>query len=238
MLYNIAYGGGAMFFLFKNTYIAIIGDIQGSKMIENRKDTQIKLETVLEEINLQYSDNIASKFTITLGDEFQGLLLDGGNVLNILSKIERRMHPVKLRFGVGIGEITTDINPSMSIGADGPGYYRAREAIENLKEKEKRKQTYAGDILFKADDENQLIITMLNTIIELMFAIKSFWSDRQREVIWDMLEYHDNQINTAKRLKIKQPTVQKALVAGKYYAYKEAIDTIESVLSEIRRKSV
>ncbi len=220
-------------FFFENVYIAIIGDIQDSKIIEDRKNVQIKLEEVLEEINVQYSNDIASKFMITLGDEFQGLLLSGTNVMNIISKIERGMYPVRLRFGVGIGEITTDINPNMSIGADGPGYYRAREAIGNLKEKEKKKKTYAGDILFKADDKNQTIMDMLNTIIELMFAIKSFWSDRQREIIWNMLEYHDNQIDAAKRLKIKQPTVQKALVAGKYYAYKEAMDTVTNVLREI-----
>ncbi len=225
-------------FFFENVYIAIIGDIQDSKIIEDRKNVQIKLEEVLEEINVQYSNDIASKFMITLGDEFQGLLLSGTNVMNIISKIERGMYPVRLRFGVGIGEITTDINPNMSIGADGPGYYRAREAIGNLKEKEKKKKTYAGDILFKADDKNQTIMDMLNTIIELMFAIKSFWSDRQREIIWNMLEYHDNQIDAAKRLKIKQPTVQKALVAGKYYAYKEAMDTVTSVLREIGEKNV
>ncbi len=225
-------------FFFENVYIAIIGDIQDSKIIEDRKNVQIKLEEVLEEINVQYSNDIASKFMITLGDEFQGLLLRGTNVMNIISKIERGMYPVRLRFGVGIGEITTDINPNMSIGADGPGYYRAREAIGNLKEKEKKKKTYAGDILFKADDKNQTIMDMLNTIIELMFAIKSFWSDRQREIIWNMLEYHDNQIDAAKRLKIKQPTVQKALVAGKYYAYKGAMDTVTNVLREIGEKNV
>lgn len=225
-------------FFFENVYIAIIGDIQDSKIIEDRKNVQIKLEEVLEEINVQYSNDIASKFMITLGDEFQGLLLRGTNVMSIISKIERGMYPVRLRFGVGIGEITTNINPNMSIGADGPGYYRAREAIGNLKEKEKKRKTYAGDILFKSDDKNQTIMDMLNTIIELMFAIKSFWSDRQREIICNMLEYHDNQIDAAKRLKIKQPTVQKALVAGKYYAYKGAMDTVTNVLREIGEKNV
>lgn len=225
-------------FVDNNPYVAIIGDMQSSKTIEDRKRVQKKLEKVLEEINMQYSDDIASKFMITLGDEFQGLLLSGSNVINIISKIERSMYPVKLRYGVGIGEITTDINPHMPIGADGPSYYRAREAIESLKEKEKKKQTYAGDIIFKADDKNQAIMKMLNTIVELMFAIKAFWSDRQREVIWDMLEYQDNQVNTARRLKIKQPTVQKMLAAGKYYAYKEAMDTIGSVLEGIGGESV
>ena len=40
---------------------------------------------------------------------------------------------MKLRFGIGVGEISTVINPEMALGADGPGYYNARKAIEDLK---------------------------------------------------------------------------------------------------------
>lgn len=32
-----------------------------------------------------------------------------------------------MRFGIGIGSISTKINSEISIGADGPGYYKARE---------------------------------------------------------------------------------------------------------------
>lgn len=42
----------------------------------------------------------------------------------------------------------------------------------------------------------------------------------------------------AKRLKIQQPAVQKSLSKGKYYAYKEALDTIGKALEEIRREGV
>lgn len=79
---------------------------------------------------------------------------------------------------------------------------------------------------------------MLNTILELMTAIKESWSDRQREIIWNMLEYQDSQIDVAKRLKIQQPTVQKSFSKGKYYAYKDALDTIGKAVEEIRREVV
>ena len=50
-----------------------------------------------------------------------------------------------------------------------------------------------------------------------------------------MLEHQDNQASAAKRLNIKQPSVEKSLANGKYYAYKAALDTIGKALSEIRR---
>lgn len=226
------------FFFLCNPYIAIIGDIKESKKIKNRNEVQIKLNEVLEEINKIYKEDIISKFIITLGDEFQGLLCNGANTMHIISEIERRMHPVKLRFGVGIGEITTDINSEMSIGADGPGYYNARAAIEQLKSDEKRKQTNPADIRFEIASDNQASTTMINTILTLMTVIKESWSDRQREIIWDMLEHQDSQSDVAKRLAIKQPSVQKSLSKGKYYAYKDAFDTIGQVLQEIRREDV
>lgn len=223
-----------MYFLINyQPYIAIIGDIKGSKAIENRKEVQENLAMVLNEINDHYSDEIASRFMITLGDEFQGLLLNGTSVMKIISRIEGRLDPVKLRFGIGVGEITTKINPYMAIGADGPGYHKARAAIEYLKENEKRKQSGVSDIRLELEGENQEPQIFINTIFGLMAALKASWTNRQREIIQDMLEHRDNQTETAKRLNIKQPTVSKVLVTGNYYAYEEAFDTIEKALGEI-----
>ena len=55
----------------------------------------------------------------------------------------------------------------------------------------------------------------------------------RREVILDMLEHGDTQTAVAERLKVRQPTIQKILASGKYYAYKEAIDVLEKILGEI-----
>ena len=223
------------FFFLNNPYVAIIGDIKESKKINNRNEIQKKLIQVLEEINLKYDTDISSKFIITLGDEFQGLLCNGANTLRIISEIERKMYPIKIRFGVGVGTITTEVNKEMSLGADGPGYYKARNAIEYLKDNEKRNQKNTADIRFEVESENQSTTIMLNTILSLLTAIKDLWSDRQREIIWDMLEHQDGQVDVAKRLKIKQPAVQKSLAKGKYYAYKDALETIGKALEEIKR---
>lgn len=229
-----------MFFFFFHLapYIAVIGDMKESRKMKDRNQAQKDLAKVLEEINLKYDKDISSKFMITLGDEFQGLLCNGANVMHIVTEIEQKMYPVKIRFGIGVGDITTNIDKNMAIGADGPGYYRARDAIEYLKKSEKKKKNSVGDIRFEIDGENQGTAILLNTILSLLTVIKSSWSDRQREVIWDMLENQDSQIETAKRFNIKQPTVQKILSTGRYYAYKDALDTIGKALEEIRRDDV
>lgn len=228
-----------MFFSFNNEpFIAIIGDIKQSKTIENRREVQEKLKSALDEINKNHSDDIASKFSITLGDEFQGLLRNGKNTMDIITEIEMEMYPVEIRFGVGIGAITTDVNKEMSLGADGPAYYNARNAIETLKDDEKKRQTDAAYIRLETDGDNIATTIMINTIMTLLTVIKDSWSDRQREIIWDMLKHQDSQTDVAKRFKINQSSVQKGLSKGKYYAYKDALDTLGKALSEIRRKDV
>lgn len=223
------------FFFFKDSYIAIIGDIKKSKKLNNRNTVQNVFKKVLNNINEKYSKDISSKFMITLGDEFQGLLHDGSNVMNIIEEIQREIYPVEIRFGIGVGQITTDINFDMAIGADGPGYYKAREAIEFLKENERKNKTHASDIRIEIDGDNVETATMINTILSLLAVVKYNWTDRQREIIWDMMKHQDSQVKSAERLNVAQSSIQRGLINGNYYAYKDAIDTIVNVLKEIKK---
>jgi len=223
------------FFVFKDSYIAIIGDIKKSKKLNNRNTVQNVFKKVLNNINEKYSKDISSKFMITLGDEFQGLLHDGSNVMNIIEEIQRELYPVEIRFGIGVGQITTDINFDMAIGADGPGYYKAREAIEFLKENERKNKTHASDIRIEIDGDNVETATMINTILSLLAVVKYSWTDRQREIIWDMMKHQDSQVKSAERLNVAQSSIQRGLINGNYYAYKDAINTIVNVLEEIKK---
>lgn len=216
-----------------NPYIAIIGDIKESKLIEDRKRVQIRLKNVLDNINEKYGRAISAKFIITLGDEFQGLLCTGAKVIDIIEEIQREMYPVQIRFGIGIGAITTDINEEMAIGADGPGYYKAREAIEELKHSEQKSKMQSSDIHIEIQGDKNSVSVMLNTIFSLMEVIKSNWSERQREIIYEFEEFGGSQSECARRLNITQTSVHRSLANGNFYAYKNAKDTVNSILQEI-----
>ena len=222
-------------FLIQNDKIftAVIGDIKNSRHLEKRNEVQVQLRNVLEEINEKYEADISAKFLITLGDEFQGLLYNAKGVLKIISEIQMRLYPVELRFGIGIGKITTDINTEMALGADGPGYYNARMAINLLKENENRNKTLPSNIYLVTDEVNKSTEIMLNTIFELISAVERSWTERQREIIWDMLKHQDGQKNTAYRMGITQSSVQKALAAGNYYVYERALKNIGNILEEM-----
>lgn len=148
----------------RHSFAAVIGDIKDSRHLNNRKEVQDRLQRVMDRLNRKYEEDIVSKFLITLGDEFQGLLYGGKNILSMINEIKIEMYPVRLRFGVGIGPITTDIQTEMALGADGPGYYRAREAIEVLKEREKKNRSVPADLCLKIDETDRGKEVLLNTV--------------------------------------------------------------------------
>ena len=219
-------------------YVAIIGDIIKSKSIKERKNVQEKLYQVLMKLNEKYQNDIAANFIITLGDEFQGLLHEGENVLPIIEYIQMEMHPVEIRFGIGVGEITTDIVREMAIGADGPGYYMARRAIEYLKRCESKSKTYTADIRIEIEEDEEMISSMLNTIFSLQTVIKRSWTQRQREIIREYEKNKGSQIECARSLGIAQSSVQRSLDNGNYYAYKNAAETINNILKKIGEENV
>ena len=116
-------------------YFALIGDIIGSKKIDNRYQVQKSLESCLADMNNEFQAVLASKLSITLGDEFQGLLSLDAPLFQIIDRINLAMKPYQVRFGIGMGKILTDINPEQSIGADGPAYWHARKAINYIHQK-------------------------------------------------------------------------------------------------------
>ncbi len=215
------------------SFVAIIGDIRGSRSLTQRREIQENLGIILQEINEGFEADIAAKFLITLGDEFQGLLFDGRSLLKIIEKIKMSLYPVTFRFGIGMGRITTDIYPEMALGADGPAFYRARSAIELLKENESKKKAVLSDLSFRFEEKNSTTERLLNTAFTLLYSLEHTWTDRQREIITDQLFHQDGQKASALRLGITQSAVHKALSAGSYYTYEKALKEITSVMEEI-----
>lgn len=221
-----------VFALNYSPYIAIIGDIKNSKQLENRKAVQLQLKNVLDDINSVYAGDIASNFMITLGDEFQGLMKAGSAPIFVVDKIEREMLPVKIRFGIGVGEITTDINPMVPLGADGPAYYNARDSINKLKASEKKKMESKFNI--KMDIQgNPEVTELINTIFSLLTTIKGTWTDRQTQIINAYLEYGGTQEEAAQILNINQSNVQKALASANFYTYRRALESVAKVMREL-----
>ena len=112
------------------TCTAIIADMVHSRdfAADARRKLQRRLQVVLRDWNHTYADSLLSEFTITTGDEFQGLLKNPIMLPEMIRSLETLLPEVEFRWGVGFGELFTDLT-TRAVGMDGPAWHNAREAI-------------------------------------------------------------------------------------------------------------
>ena len=200
-------------------YLALIADVIDSKMVQERFDLQKQLEKTLQTMNELFGEFIASNFTLTLGDEFQGLLKVDAPVFQIIDTLRSELTPTQLRFGIGLGEIVTAIDPLQSIGADGPAYWNARAAINLVHQKNDYGNT---QIYFSSGKGNQDFF--VNALIASGEAIRSGWRGSQEEILLDLLKrcvYSENfsQQDLAQSLEINPSALSKRLKSSSIRVY-------------------
>ena len=164
-------------------YLALIADVIDSKLVQERLDLQKQVEKTLQKMNELFGDYLASRFTLTLGDEFQALLKVDAPVFQIIDTLRSELNPTQLRFGIGFGEIVTAIDPLQSVGADGPAYWNARAAINFVHQKNDYGNT---QIYFSSGKENQDFF--VNALIASGEAIRSGWRESQEEILLNLLK--------------------------------------------------
>ena len=164
-------------------YLALIADVIDSKIVQERFDLQKQVEKTLQKMNELFGDYLASRFTLTLGDEFQALLKVDAPVFQIIDTLRSELNPTQLRFGIGLGEIVTAIDPLQSVGADGPAYWNARAAINFVHQKNDYGNT---QIYFSSGKENQDFF--VNALIASGEAIRSGWRESQEEILLNLLK--------------------------------------------------
>ena len=200
-------------------YLALIADVIDSKMVQERFDLQKQLEITLQKINGLFADYLASCFTLTLGDEFQALLKVDAPVFQIIDTLRSELTPTQLRFGIGLGEIVTAIDPLQSVGADGPAYWNARAAINFVHQKNDYGNT---QIYFSSGKENQDFF--VNALIASGEAIRSSWRDSQEEILLNLLKrsvYSESfsQQDLAQSLAINPSALSKRLKSSSIRVY-------------------
>ena len=182
-------------------YFAVIGDIIGSRNVDDRAVLQRQLDAGLTNVNKQYAHQIASEYLLTIGDEFQGLLRTTEAIDKILASLRVAVHPAELRFGIGVGGLATPLR-EQAIGMDGRCFQRARVAIERAKEHSTQIEVDPGEAHPAFE------------IYSLLYSgMRRSWTERQRQII-DLSMSGMDGVEIARLLEISQPAVSQHLRAA------------------------
>ena len=202
------------------TYVALIGDLVGSRALDDRAGAQRHMETALEAANERWADELAASFVVTLGDEYQGMLKRPDHAFEVIATLESALCGVRARYGVGLGTLTTPLR-SEAIGMDGPCFHLARAAVERGK-REDRWITVSG---FGAGRDD-----LLNGVLRLMGGVRWEWTDVQAETVFAAREA-DEQKAVARSRGVSEATVSKSLKAALYESFVEAERVVAALLA-------
>ncbi len=113
----------------RSVMATVIGDVVGSREAGDRVALHAGMRLMLDQANAVLAPSVPLR--ITVGDEFQGCFETVGGALHATLWLRLYLSPIDLRHGVGWGAVTVlDDEPRVE---DGPGWWAARAAIEEVK---------------------------------------------------------------------------------------------------------
>lgn len=195
-------------------------DLQKSRKLEDRAEIQLKIFKLLQMLNEKFKNDILANFTMTLGDEFQGVLKTPKQALDVFN-IGKDALATKIYCGIGLGTITTAVSKNPS-EMDGPAFHNSRNALEEAK----REKT---ELVIKTGDRD--LDKTVNVIMQLILHIKNRQTIKQKEVI-TYLEENPNitQAEIAKKFRISKQAVSKKLKLACWEKIKRATELVRELL--------
>jgi predicted DNA-binding protein YlxM (UPF0122 family) len=201
-------------------------DIKGSRAFspEEWRIIQRKIKTALMEISTSYSSDLLRDLTITLDDEFQGVLHSPEKSYDVFVRLQDSI-PVEFRCGIGIGkieELSSEITEMR-----GKSFFRSREALELAKK-------FGYPVVVKSADEmNNLMDETINAILSLIATIQSTWTERQREVVTFCRVHGDyTYSDIARELNVSKQSISQVLNAAHWQAVQNGEQAIRRLLKE------
>lgn len=193
--------------------IALIADMVRSREVprSQRPKVQMRFQEFVAYLNKRYSRSILSRFVITLGDEFQGLLSSAMPIPDLMWDIDQRFFDRHLRVGVGFGVLNTPVQKE-AINMDGPALYFARAAIQTAAEK----RAFGGVFLGFGE-----LDPVMNGIARILWFHRSTLTRQQLRIV-EIMRRGRTQSDAAEELGITRQAISKQVVSTGWSAYTEA----------------
>ncbi len=200
----------------------LMGDIIASSEYEARS-LRREFGKLVTSCNNALSDGILSPYTVTLGDEFQGVAASLAAVVEAVFYIEetalRDGLLFKIRYVAVRGEIDTPLNRLKAHGMMGAGLIKAREILTDKGRCERR---------FRFDLNDAFLTDLLNRLFLVYDGLVDRWDLDDALLILDMI-YNTNNAEVGHLHGKNRSQIWKRrrhLLIEEYRAMKEAIASV------------
>jgi hypothetical protein len=196
----------------------VIGDVVRSRELVDRSSSQNLLRGLVRSLNRAFRKSTTTRFAITLGDEFEGVLHDFTVIPDLIWQIRTSFVDAPIRLGFGAGSLSTMV-VSSPLEMDGEAFHHARAAIE----KARKEQLLGGVFLGYGIDEDR----MLNGLARILDHHWSRLTARQQEIL-SLRRAGLAQVEIAARLKVSESAVSQASRKSGVQAFSEAEDAFRA----------
>ena len=215
----IRYFGPSMLEVVMAKRHILMGDVIGSSKYDVR---QLRKEFMglVSLCNQKLEHDIISPYTVTLGDEFQGIATSLHTVIEAIFYMEetilRKGLAFKIRYVAVHGAIDTPINRLKAHTMMGAGLTKAREILTDKRRGEPR---------FRFDLPDAHTMNQLNRLFLVLDGLSGRWDTRDGPLIFDMLANpHNEEIGvTHGKNRTQIWKRRKHLLIEEYRALKESI---------------
>jgi len=163
-------------------------------------------------------------YAVTAGDEFQTVVSDLRQIPGLLFDLQRRMRPLRLRIGIGIGRIPGPLRPPVN-QLGGQAFEFARTAIGETKEG----RLHSGKVT-RFRSENEEFDLVANMIYNLHDALVGHISEKQWRTVDAYLAKGRVDL-AAKTLRINASTASRNLSRSHLWQTLEMMDSMKKIIA-------
>ena len=162
-------------------------------------------------------------YAVTAGDEFQTVASELRQIPGLLFDLRRRLRPLPLRIGIGIGLISERLRPPVN-QLGGQAFEFARMAIEEVKEG----RAHLGRKT-RFHSENEQFDLVANLIYSLHDALMGDLSEKQWQAVDAYLAKGRVDL-AAKALKVNASTASRNLSRSHFWQSIETMDSMQKII--------
>lgn len=204
-------------------YAVLMGDIVGSERARSLKAVHRAFNKAIDSANERYAPRIASPLTITLGDEFQGLLrslADAWRVATVL-RIRLLVATVACRFVIGTTELETPLNPKQAWNMMGGGLSAARDKLNDKRS--------VNAYRFSLPRE-PIMESLMDAVGDALTQTEREWTPTQLEYFSKIHDSRRTNAEVAKGLGVSERSLYKVLHAAHAEFHRRQSDVLVSAL--------
>ncbi len=200
----------------------IVSDVVGSSRTQ---DVRSVLSAKLRIATIAHlgEKRIRLPYAVTAGDEFQTVASNLSEIPGLLFDLRRRMRPLQLRIGIGIGLVSGRLRPPVN-QVSGRAFEFARVAIEEAKEGRARSEQNT-----RFQSENEQFDLVANLIYSLHDALVGNLSEKQWETV-DAYLAKRRVDRAARALKINASTASRNLSRSHLWQSLETIEVMKKIV--------